>query len=68
MLPNKCNKKQAVNQGVMKIDDDDEVCEIIEEIYRRDKFDFGLISQCENNEDANENEEKVAAMSYDKVY
>ena len=38
MLPNKCNKKEATNQGVMKIDDDD-ICEIIEEVYRRDKFD-----------------------------
>ena len=28
MLPNKCNEKQATNQGAMKIDDDD-VCEII---------------------------------------
>jgi len=38
MLPNKCNKKQATNQGAMKIDGDN-VCEIIEEVYRRDKFD-----------------------------
>ena len=47
MLPNKCNKKQATNQGATKIDDDD-VCEIIEEVYRREKFDnefnIGLIS------------------------
>ena len=28
MLPSKCNKKQASNQGAMKIDDDD-VCELI---------------------------------------
>ena len=38
MLPNKCNKKQTTNQGVVKIDDDD-IREIIEEVYRRDKFD-----------------------------
>ena len=49
MLHSKCNKKEATNQGAMKIDDDD-VCDIIEEIYRRDKFDkefdIGLISEC----------------------
>ena len=28
MLPSKCNKKQATNQGAMKIDDDDD-CELI---------------------------------------
>ena len=38
MLPVKCNKKEATNQGAMKIDDDD-ICQIIEEVYRRDKFD-----------------------------
>ena len=47
MLSNKCNKKQATNQGATKIGDDD-VCEIIEEVYRRVKFDkefnIGLIS------------------------
>ena len=47
MLQNKCNKKQTAKQEVMKIDDDD-VCEIIKEVYRRDKFDkefdIGLIS------------------------
>ena len=42
MLPNKCNKKEAANQGAMKIDDED-ISEIIEEMYRRDKFDIGLI-------------------------
>ena len=46
ILPSKCNKKEATNQGAMKIDDDD-ICEIIEEVYRRDKFDkefdIGLI-------------------------
>ena len=48
MLPNKYNTKQATNQEVMKIDEDD-ACEIIEKIYRRDKldkeFDIGLISE-----------------------
>ena len=48
MLPNKYNTKQATNQEVMKIDDDD-ACEIIEKIYRRNKldkeFDIGLISE-----------------------
>ena len=47
MLPSNCNKKQAKKQGAMKINDDD-VCEIIKEVYRRDKFDkefdIGLIS------------------------
>ena len=36
MLPSTCNKKEATNQGEMKIDDDD-ICEIIEEVYRKDK-------------------------------
>ena len=49
ILPNKCNKKYAVNQESMRTDDDD-VCEIIEEVYRRDKFDkefnIGLIYEC----------------------
>ena len=38
MLPNKCNKKEVANQGAMKIDDED-ISEIIDEVYRRDKFD-----------------------------
>ena len=63
MLPNKCNKKQATNQGAMKIDDDD-VCEIIEEVYRRDKFDkefnIGLISECEDDENISEDEEECS--------
>jgi len=46
ILPSKCNKKEATNQVAMKINDDD-ICEIIEEVYRRDKFDkefdIGLI-------------------------
>ena len=37
ILPNKCKKKHAANQEVMKIEDD--ICEIIEKVYRRDKFD-----------------------------
>ena len=61
MLPNKCNKKQAANQGAMKIYDDD-VCEIIEEVYRRDKFDkefnIGLISECEDDERISEDKEE----------
>ena len=61
MLPNKCNKKQAANQGAMKIYDDD-VCEIIEEVYRRDKFDkevnIGLISDCEDDESISDDEEE----------
>ena len=36
MLPNKYNKKQAENQKARKIDND-KVCDIIEDIYRRDK-------------------------------
>ena len=61
MLPNKCNKKQATNQGSMKIDNDD-VCEIIEEVYRIDKFtkelDIGLISESEDDENISEDEEE----------
>ena len=60
-LPSKCNKKEATNQGAMKIDDDD-ICEIIEEVYRRDKFDkefdIGLISECEDDESISEDEEE----------
>ena len=61
MIPNKCNKKQSINQGAMKIDDDD-ICEIIEEVYRRDKFDkefdIGLISECKNDESISEDKEE----------
>ena len=71
MLPNKCNKKQAKNQGATKIYDDD-VCEIIEEVYRRDKFDkdfdIGLISECEDDENISEDEEKVATIIHIKFY
>ena len=38
MLPSKYNKKEATNQGAMKIDDED-IREIIEEVYRRYKLD-----------------------------
>ena len=61
MLPNKCNKKKATNQGAMKIDDED-IKEIIEEVYRRDKFnkdfDIGLISKCEEDGSNSEDEEE----------
>ena len=61
MLPIKCNKKEATNQGAMKIDDDD-ICQIIEEVYRRDKFDkefdIGLISECEEDGSNSEDEEE----------
>ena len=61
MLPNKCNKKEAANQGAMKIDDED-ISEIIEEVYRRDKFDkefdIGLISECEEDGSNSEDEEE----------
>ena len=65
MLPNKCNKKEAANQGTMKIDDED-TREISKEVYRRDKFDkefdIGMISECEedgiNSEDEEENSDE----------
>ena len=61
ILPSNCNKKQATNQGAMKIDEDD-IYEKIEEVYRRDKFDkefdIGLISKCEDDESINEDEEE----------
>ena len=61
MLPNKCNKKEAANQGAMKIDDED-ISEIIEKVYRRDKFDkefdIGLISECEEDGSNSEDEEE----------
>ena len=60
MLPSKHNKKQATHQGAVKIDDD--VREIIEKIYRIDKFDkefnIGLISECEDDESISEDEEE----------
>ena len=61
ILPSKCNKKEVTNQGAMQIDNDD-VCEIIEEVYRRDKFDkefdIRLISECEDDESISEDEEE----------
>ena len=38
MLSSACNKKQAKHLDVLRIYDND-VCEIIEEVYIRDKFD-----------------------------
>ena len=68
MLPSKCNNKEATNQGVMKIDDDD-VCEIIEEVYRRDtfdkEFDIGLISECEEDGSNSEDEEESSGKNSD---
>ena len=47
----------------MKINNDD-VCEIIEEVYRRDKFDkefdIRLVSKYEYDEDISENEETIS--------
>ena len=61
MLPNKRNRKEATKQGAMKIDDED-IKEIIEEVYRRDKFDkefdIGLISECEEDGSNSEDEEE----------
>ena len=61
MLPKTCNRKEATNQGAMKIDDED-VKGIIEEVYRRDKFDkefdIGLISECEEDGSNSEDEEE----------
>ena len=61
MLPSKCNKKDATNKRAMKIDDDD-ICEIIEEVYRRDKFDkefdIWYISEYEEDGSNSEDEEE----------
>ena len=60
-LRSTCNKKQATNSNTMKIDDND-VCEIIEDVHKWDKldkeFDISLISECEYDEDTSENEEE----------
>ena len=74
-LPSTCNKKQTSNLDAINIDDND-VCGIIKE--RRDtfdkKYDIGLISECEYDENSSGNEEEssgertMRAMSYDKVY
>ena len=55
MLPNTCSKKQATSLDTMKVDDNDE-CEIIEEVYRRE-FDIGMIFECEYDEKSSEGEE-----------
>ena len=61
MLPKTCNRKEATHQGAMKIDDED-IKEIIEEVYRRDKFDkefdIGLILECEEDGSNSEDEEE----------
>ena len=63
MIPNACNKKQTTNQEAMKMDDND-VCDVIEEVHRRDKFnkeyDVRLISECEYDKDTSKNEEKIS--------
>ena len=68
MLPSKCNKKEANNHGAMKIYDDD-ICEIIEEVYRRDKFDkefdIGLISECEEDGSNSGDEEESSGEDSD---
>ena len=68
MLRNKRNKKQVAKQEEMKIDDDD-ICEIIEEVYRRDKFDkefdIGLISECEEDGSNSEDEEESSGEDSD---
>ena len=55
----------------MKMDDDD-VCEIIEEVYRRNKFDkefnIGLISDTKMTRTLVKTKKKVAAMILLKVY
>ena len=68
MLPNKCNKKEAANQGTMKIDDED-TREINKEVYRRDKFDkefdIGLISECEEDGSNSGDEEESSGEDSD---
>ena len=52
----------------MKIDDED-IREIIEEVYRRDKFDkefdIGLISECEEDGSNSEDEEESSGEDTD---
>ena len=61
-LQNKCNKKQVVNQESMNIYDDDDVCEMIKEVHRRDKYDkeldIGLVFEYEHDKYISENEEE----------
>ena len=65
-LPSRCNKKQETKFDAIKIGDNDE-CEIIEEVNRRDnfdkEFDIGLTSEYEYDEDSNENEEESSGES-----
>ena len=65
-LPSTCNKKQAANVDATKIDDND-ICEIMEEVHRRNKFDKEfdtvLISECEYDEDSSKNEEENSGES-----
>ena len=68
ILPCKCNKKEATNQGAMKLDDDD-IWEIIKQVYRRNKFnkevDIGLISECEKDGSNSEDEEESSGEDSD---
>ena len=68
ILPSNCNKKEATNQGAMKIDDED-IREIIGEVYRRDKFDkefnIGLIPECEDDGSNSEDEEESSGEDSD---
>ena len=61
MIHDRMKHKTQTKQGAMKIDDED-VKEIIEEVYRRDKFDkefdIGLISECEEDGSNSEDEEE----------
>ena len=58
-LPYKCNKKQLTRLGVIKIQKDD-IDDMIEEVYRRDKFDrdfdITFISEYDNNKDSSSSE------------
>ena len=66
MIPNTCNTKQATHLGAMKINANN-ICDIIEEVHRRDKFDkefdIGLTSECKYDEDSSENEEDSSGKS-----
>ena len=68
---NICNRKQATNLDTMKVDDND-ICEIIESVHRRDKFDIvfdiDIVSECEYNEGSSENEEESSGENDNKEY
>ena len=68
---NTCNRKQATNLDTMKVDDND-ICEIIESVHRRDKFDIvfdiNIVSECEYNEGSSENEEESSGENDNKEY